>query len=296
MEASPFAYKASASADRLAALAPGLAHMVHMPSHIYIRTGKYEKGAAVNRAAVAAYHRYLTLFPAVQNGAGLYEVHNLHMLAACSMNRGDYALSLKDANLCRAGIDSSWMHMDAPMGNFIQYVYMMPVMAMVNFEKWDRVLSETPPPASLHFASTIDAFARGMAYANTKKVAEAKQQLGILENLLKEKDMSIVFPPFNSALASGKVAQNILHGTISEKENNIPEAMSFYVSAQVAEDDLVYNEPRDWLLPARHFLGNALLRNKKWKQATEVFRKDLIISPCNFISSMGLIKARNKKS
>ena len=87
------------SADKLGGLAPGLSHMVHMPSHIYIRTGEYGKGRLVNEAAVKIYYQYKKLYPDVVSSAFLYEYHNLHMQAASSMNEDDYSQAIRDARI-----------------------------------------------------------------------------------------------------------------------------------------------------------------------------------------------------
>jgi tetratricopeptide (TPR) repeat protein len=288
MEASPNATKALASADRLGRLAPGLAHMVHMPSHIYIRTGQYEKGVKVNKSAVERYKIYSRLFPDVGNNAFLYEIHNRHMQAACSMNRNDYPAALADAIECRNSFDTSLLSMEPPLGDFIQYVYMTPELTMVTFEKWEDIIEQPNVQTRLHYASLLQHFARGMAYANTNNLKKAKGSLTALESLLYEKDLAVVFSPFNAPLTSANIARYILKGTIAEKENNTDKSIEYFKKAVVTEDSLVYNEPRDWLVPARHFLGNALSNAKKFKEAEKVFREDLKVQPNNFLSTRGL--------
>jgi tetratricopeptide (TPR) repeat protein len=281
MEASPYAFKANASADRLGGLTPGMAHMVHMPSHIYIRTGQYEKGVKVNRTAVEKYDTYLQLYPDVANNAPLYKIHNRHMQAACSMNKNDYSSALKDALECRTSFDTSFLSIEAPVGDFIQYAYMTPELTMVTFKKWEDIIKQPDVETRLHYAALLQHFAKGMAYANTHSLTQ-------LESLLNEKDLSVVLIPFNAPVTSANIAKYILMGTIAEKENNPVAAIDYFKMAVATEDSLVYNEPRDWLLPARHFLGNALLTAKKYKEAEKVFREDLKVQPNNYISTKGL--------
>ena len=85
VEASPNPGKALPSADRLGKMMPDVSHMVHMPSHIYIRTGNYEKGIIVNDMSIGGYNKYLQLAPDVVNNAFLYLIHNVHMKVACAM-------------------------------------------------------------------------------------------------------------------------------------------------------------------------------------------------------------------
>ena len=296
MEASPFASKANASADRLGSLAPGLSHIVHMPSHIYIRTGEYAKGVKVNEAAVKNYYHYKKLFPDVVNGAFLYEYHNLHMQAASSINMSDYSRAMQDALDCRNSIDTSLLSTEAPMGNYLQYLYMTPEFTRITFKKWNNILHETVIEQSYHYGKLIQAFAWGMAYANTGNPDKAKSSLAIMDSLIHKKDMSVVMTPFNAPVTGATVAKYILMGNIAEKEDKIADAIYYYTKGVETEDSLIYQEPRDWLVPARHYLGNALLKEKKYKEAENVFLKDLSYQPGNYISTTGLKKARQKQN
>ncbi|MEO6290555.1 MAG: hypothetical protein ABIO76_11570 [Ginsengibacter sp.] len=292
MEASPYASKAIASAERLGRLAPGLSHIVHMPSHIYIRTGQYDKGVQVNESAVKTYYDYKTLYPKVADNAFLYEYHNRHMQAACSMNTNDYPQAKKDAADCRSAIDTSFLSMEAPMGNYVQYLYMTPELTMITFEKWKEILSEPSIGDQYHYGALIQEFAKGMAYANTGEINKAKASLAKMAVFLNEPDMAVVLAPFNAPLSSGNIAKYILMGTIAEKGNKTTEAIKYFTAGVATEDSLVYQEPRDWLVPARHYLGNALLKEKKYKEAEKVFLKDLTYQPNNQISTQGLKKAK----
>ena len=218
----------------------------------------------------------------------LYEIHNRHMQAACSMNKNDYSSALKDAIECRNSFDTSFLSMEAPMGDFVQYVYMTPELTMVTFEKWEDIIKQPDVETRFHYAALIQQFAKGMAYANTDNLKMARSSLTKLESLLNEKDLSVVFTPFNAPVTSANIAKYILMGTIAEKENNLVAAIDYFKMAVATEDSLVYNEPRDWLVSSRHFLGNALLTAKKYKEAEKVFREDLKVQPNNYISVKGL--------
>jgi tetratricopeptide (TPR) repeat protein len=294
MEASPFASKAKASAERLGRLAPGLSHMVHMPSHIYIRTGEYDKGVKVNEAAVKNYYVYKRLFPAAENNVFLYEYHNRHMQAACSMNTNNYSRAIKDALDCRNAIDKALLSLEDPMGNYAQYMYMTPELTMISFQKWNDILLQPSISKRFHYGALIQEFARGMAYANTGNPELAKSSLAIMESLLIEKNMSVVLAPFNAPVTGATVAKYILMGTIAEKENHMAQAVYYFTKGTETEDSMVYQEPRDWLVPARHYLGHALLKEKKYEEAEKVFLEDLSYQPDNYISTTGLRKARQK--
>jgi len=210
------------------------------------------------------------------------------MKAACSINGNNYAVALKDAVECRNSFDTSFLAMDAPIGDFMQYVYMTPELAMLTFEKWDDIIKQPDVETRYHYAALLQMFAKGMAFVNTNNMRMAKSLLSKLEALLTEKDLSVVLTPFNAPITGANIAKYILMGTIAEKENHINSAINYFKQAVVTEDSLVYNEPRDWITSARHFLGKALLTAKKYKEAKNVFQEDLKVQPKNYISLQGL--------
>lgn len=292
MEAGPFAQKATASAEKLGRLTPGLAHMVHMPSHIYIRTGQYKKGVSVNVDAIKMYNSYQQLYPDVVSNAFIYDYHNRHMQAACSMNSDNYEQAIADATDCEKAVTDEDMRLEAPFGNYLQYIAMTPQMTYITFGKWDEIMKSAVVDSSLHFASLIQNLARGLAYANTGQLPEARIALSEINSLLEEPDMAVIMYPFNAAKSQGTVAKYILEGAIYEKENKIEEALESYRMGVATEDSLVYQEPRDWLVPARHFLGNALLKANRMKEAAVVFQNDMKYQPGNYTSILGLRKAK----
>lgn len=295
VEASPFPGKAVASADRLGRLTPGLSHMVHMPSHIYIRTGEYKKGTSVNKEAVEQYQRYLALYPGVAANAPLYDFHNRHMQAVCSMNGSAYEAALEEAIECRNSIDTSFLSLPAPLGPYVQFVYMTPEFTKIYFEKWNEILNENHHYTH-SYNSLIKQFAKGMAYANTGQISKASLALKEVERLIEDKDLALPFGPFNAPKSAAMVAMEILKGTIAGQEGKSQQALQHFRNAVTHEDALIYNEPRDWTLPARHFLGYALLRMKNYSEAEKVFREDLKQSPKNMKGEKGLSMAIARKA
>lgn len=288
MEASPNPGKALPSADRLGTMMPDVSHMVHMPSHIYIRTGNYEKGIVVNDRAVNGYNKFKSIYPEVSNNAFLYLIHNYHMKAACSMMKSNYANSLLAATECVNSFDSSFLSLPHPLGNFVQYVYLTTQMANVRYGKWNEVLAYPELSSNYAFGYALNKWARGLAFANTRKLAEAKNELVLLKDKMKHPDMQIVLEPFNKPYDQVTVAEKILEGVIAQKENNYSQAIIYFKEAVTAEDKLIYTEPRDWLIPSRHYLANALLLAKKYLAAEKILKEDLLINPNNFYALMGL--------
>ena len=295
MEASPQAYKALPSADRLGSLTPGLSHMVHMPSHIYLRTGQFNKGTQINEQAVKRYQQYATLFPMVQENAFIYQWHNLHMLANCALMAGRYELALSSAMDIQKAIDTSMLSLAAPIGNGVQYLYATPTLVNIHFGKWDALL-EAKAPASHHvYATILHYFGRGAALAGKGQIAEARKELSAMQALFTEPSMTMAMGPFSPPLDGAKVAAFLLQGMIAHAEGNIPQAISHFKQAATGEEAMVYNEPRDWMLNPKQYLGATYLVARQWQNAENTFKRDLNQNVQNVWSLYGLLAALNEQ-
>jgi tetratricopeptide (TPR) repeat protein len=284
------------SADRLSKLMPMVSHMVHMPSHIYIRSGLYEEGTKVNEMSLAGFNAYLALYPDVANNMPLYLIHNLHMQTACAMMGKGFAYSSNAAEACRASFDTSFMSLPVPLGNFIQYVYMTPVFNNIRFGKWDAVLAAPPVPENYVFANVLDHWARGIAFARKNNITDAKKELIYLRENSSKPDMQVVMQPFNAPIGSAKVAEKLLEGIIAEEEHDLSTAVSLLTEAVKNEDALIYDEPKDWILPARTYLGAVLLKAGSFSKAETIFNEDLKDNPNNHWSLKGLYEALKKQN
>jgi tetratricopeptide (TPR) repeat protein len=262
-----------------------------MPSHIYLRTGFYEKGVAVNEAAVKSYNRMKELYSPVSTADFLYVIHNLHMQANNALMQGVYAKSVSSAADTRKSIPADYLAIPGPMGNYIQYIHMTPVLVNVRFGNWDRLLDE-PEPASTHlYARILYHFGRGMALARKPRMNEAEAELAAIRNLMKDSSLAIPMSPFSAAIEGATVAENILAGTIALQEERYTEAITAFTKAMETESLMVYNEPRDWMLNPRHYLGNALLKAGRSAEALKVLEKDLELNQENGWALYGCMQA-----
>ena len=291
VEASGNPQRALASADRLGKLMPGVAHMVHMPSHIYIRSGNYKQGSIVNEMSVTGYNNYLTLYPDVQNNVALYLIHNLHMQTACAMMRANYNYGNKSAIACSKSFDTSFLSLPAPFGTYMQYLDATPTFNNVRFGKWEGILNTAPPQQNHIYASVLWHWARGMAFVGKNQTIDAAAELKILIQEMKAPDMLVVMQPFNAPADAAKVAEKILAGAIALKENDFTKAVQLLSEAVAYDDALIYNEPKDWLIPAREYLGDALLKSGNAAKAAIIFKEDLKENPHNHWALYGLYQA-----
>ncbi|MEO6315852.1 MAG: hypothetical protein ABIU63_17675 [Chitinophagaceae bacterium] len=294
VEASAHPEKALAVSRKLGANMPGVAHIVHMPSHIFIRSGYYREGLQSNETAVKGYYDYLGKFPSVANNSPLYLIHNLHMQATCANMAGDYASSMKSSMDSRNSFDSSYLSIPDYMGMFMQYVYMTPVLTQIRFGKWDDILRLPRVSTGYVYADYILHYAKGLAYARKKDFAGASAQLDSLSKIMEAPQLSAPAPSYaNPAIAGAEVAKKILQGVIAEEKKQLPQAIGFLKAAVVLEDSMVYNEPKDWVHPARQYYGNVLLKAGQARQSVTVFQEDLFINPNNGWSLTGLAIAQS---
>ncbi len=287
LEGSRHPEEALKNAETLAGLMPDVAHVVHMPSHIYIRTGDYTKGILLNDLAVKGYYKYLNLYQPVINNAMLYQIHAEHLKFDCALNAGSYSIAMQTSDTLRSQIPPEYLATPGALGNFLQYAYLSRLFTEIRFGKWKDILNESQPD-SLSYAVVLLHFGKGMAFAHLNHLPAAKKELNALKETMRVKTLKEPADPFSSAYDASVIAENILKGVIAEKQNQYSVSIDFYSKAVLAEDHLVYNEPRDWLLPARQYLGNLLLKTGNYKEAIKVFKKDLIINPLNGWSLTGL--------
>jgi tetratricopeptide (TPR) repeat protein len=287
MEASATPQMALKSAHILDTLMPQVSHITHMPSHIYIRTGNYEQGITNNTAAVAGYDTYLKQYSPVANGDILYKIHNIHLKVNCAQMAGNYQTAIAAAQDAKAALRPYYLAVKGADGNFFQYVYMQPVLTAVRFGKWADIL-DTKPVDSLVYASVLLHFSKGLAWCGKGNTANAGHELKMLETKMQDPSLKAPLDNFSSAYESAGVARLILQGSIAAAEKKYSTAINILQKAVTAEDNLIYNEPRDWPLPARQYLGNALLKAGRYNEAIAVLNKDLVINPDNGWALTGL--------
>lgn len=300
MEPSPFAAKALPSADRLGRLTPGLSHTVHMPSHIYLRTGQYNKGVAVNENAVNSYRKIIPLYAPVAGNDFLYVIHNLHMQVNNAWMAGRMDYSVRSARETVNSIPADYLGAPGGLASYMQAIYMLPILTDVRFGRWNEVLQYPAPDASQVYGNVLYHFGRGMALTHQSKMAEANDELSRLRELMKDSVLQLPFTPFSPAIEGAKVAELVLTGNIFLAGNKYEEAIAVFEKASATEENMVYTEPRDWLLNPKHYLGKAFLLAGKINDAEKAFRRDLSYNNENVWALRGLYQAlvarRNKEA
>jgi tetratricopeptide (TPR) repeat protein len=288
VEASRSPERALAGANRLATLAPAAGHIVHMPAHVYIRTGDYDAAVKTNQKAATADEAYINASGAQGIYPMMYYSHNLHFIAMCSAMNGNYAESKKAADMLAAHVAPAVTDMP-PLEGFMT----IPMAVEVRFHRWSDILTAKPPDPAMKVSTVFYHFARGMALAATGKVADAEAEHKLVSEAEQATPEDVVFamPVNNKAKDILKIAKNVLGAKIALAKNDNEGAINMLRQAVVVQDSLKYDEPPDWFFPVRESLGAVLLSSGNAVEAEKVFRDDLDRNPRNPRSLFGLREA-----
>jgi len=281
------------SAQRLAGLAPASGHLVHMPAHIYTRTGDHEASEETNEAAAHVDEAYF----AVAHPQGIYPLmyytHNLHFIAVENAYLGKYAASLAAAKKVQEYAGPHVKEMD-----MLDLFYSLPLQIMVRFHRWNDIMATPQPDAANPLTLGFWHFARALAEASDGKLDGGRAELAALRSAAPA--MSKI--PLNAqgphnAEVIPQIMTRLAEAHIARAQKQTASEIEHLRAAVALEDSLDYNEPRDWLYPMREPLGAALLQAGRIAEAESVFREDLNRNPNNARSLFGLaesLKARGK--
>jgi tetratricopeptide (TPR) repeat protein len=291
VEASPHPEKGLDAAQRLQTMVPTSGHMVHMPSHIYKRIGRYEESAKWNRRAITADSAYR----AKANPHGFYMMyiaHNQQFLMATCWMEGRAAEAMTATRAALAEVPPDMLTMMPGFDLVLGY----PVWTMARFGQWDNLLAEPAPPEGFAYAKAVWHCARGIAYTTKGQLEQAKVERDSMTAL------GVRIPDDanegnNSAHSLFDLATNLLDAEMAAKRGDNKSAAAAYEKAVLLEDGLRYDEPSDWYYPVRHHYGAFLLATGQAAQAEKVYRADLVRNPENGWALNGLamsLKAQKK--
>jgi tetratricopeptide (TPR) repeat protein len=285
VEASRTPARALASAQRLGTIAESSGHLLHMPAHIYARTGDHAAAAAANAAGAAADRRYIATAPPNGMYGMMYYPHNLHFLADSHMMQGRF----DDARQAAARV-AEQLEPHAAMMPMVESMVIMPVSVLLRFGRYADILALQPPPAERTVQRAYHHFARGTALARTGKADEAAAERKLLTAAIDAVPETAAFG--GGGWAPAKTALNVaalsLDARIAHARGEHDRAVRFWQQAVAAADQLPYDEPPVWFYPVRESLGATLLATGRAPEAERVFRDDLQKHPRNGRSLFGL--------
>jgi len=288
VEASRTAQRAVPAARRLLDMLPAAGHLVHMPAHIYIRTGNYHEGVDATEKARLSDSSYISQCQSQGTYPLLYYPHNIHFLAACAFLEGNSEKAIEAAWGVSRNADRKYLALSVT----VQHYYIIPYYVMVHLGKWDDILALPVPGESLQYPRAIWYYARGMALAAKGRLTEAREAFKTLQAYAADESLrSLLIWETNSALDLITIAKLTLEGELLSRERQYDEAIVLLQKAVETEDKLNYQEPPDWFFSVRHTLGDVLLQAKRYPEAEKVYREDLVNLPENGWGLMGLFNS-----
>lgn len=274
-----------ASADKLGDLMPAAGHLVHMPSHIYIRVGRYLDAVKANQNAILADEDYISQC----YSQGLYPLgyypHNIHFLWSAASLLGNSDVAIDAAKKTAEKV---------PVGEFITMPFLQdfastPMLAYTRFGKWNEILTIPAPNKDIKHLNLIRHYARGMAFIRKGNAKEAKEELEAIEALKNDPELeTLVATAQNPSINSAKIAYEVIAGELAALNGDTAKAIEHLNNAVTYEDELTYTEPAAWHIPTRQNLGAVLMSAKEYEEAEKVYREDLKVLRQNGWSLMGL--------
>jgi tetratricopeptide (TPR) repeat protein len=285
VEASDRPQRAEPFADRLRGAIPNAGHLVHMPSHIYYRLGRYLDALADNKTAVLVDEKYLadTNAPMGVYRLGYYP-HNVHFVMASAQLAGDGATVIAAAEKLNELIPSDLARAIA----MVQPIKAAPYFAHAQFSPPDTVLSLPDPGNAIPYVKALWHYARGIAEAARGNFAAATAEASAIEDLERSADFSLLKASGVPAVEVLQLARTVILARAAQGQTRYPEAIDLFQKAAALQDALPYTEPPFWYYPVRQSLGAALLQAGKFAEAEEQFQRALKRAPANGWSYYGL--------
>ena len=271
VEATTTPERAEAAADRLATLMPEAGHVVHMPSHIYYRVGRYADAVHANELAATTDEAYI----AACKAQGYYPVgyygHNIHFLWTSSEMEGRYQASIDAARRLVKAVDAVEVSKQLSLGELFVFT---PVATLLRFGRWDAILAEPAPPEDFTLDTAVWRYARGYAFANTGDLKSAQAERDRIANLVSA-DLSRYAAVGVPAPQMIGLSLRLLDAEIARASGDLAGAVTAFQQASELERALPYTEPPYWHQPVSHLLGAALLQAKHPAEAEAVYRESL---------------------
>lgn len=280
------------AADRLRGLIPGSGHLVHMPSHIYARVGRWHDAMLVNQDAARADDAYLSICRPTPGVYPLgYVPHNHHFLWFAASMAGDSATAMAAAEeTARRAAEPELLALEG--FEFLQNFVATPVFAKVRFGQWQAIRELPEPDANLPYLRGVWHYAQALAALRTDDADAAGEHYEALAALAADPalEQALWFDRYPMAYAVG-IAERMVAAELALAAGDTDEAVAILEVAAEREDALPYDEPPAWHAPVRQTLGAVLLEAGHAEAAEEAYRAELRRNPENGWSLLGLEKA-----
>ena len=270
-EASDTPERAVPHADRLAALMPGAGHLVHMPSHVHYKVGRFVNSMKGNQAAAAADEAFLAKVKdlgAYRNG---YYPHNVHFVLVSAQMAGDAKTTLDAADKLASVVTEE----GAASIAWVQPIMLAPYWAHAQYSSPDTILALADPGDTFPFVKGMWHYARGIALAEKHDYAAAAVEVDAIDRLANKADLSFLTSNFVPADQLLQLARHVVLARIAQRKGYLNTAIDEFQRAVALQDGLSYMEPPYWYYPVRQSLGAALLNAGRAEEALAVFEQGL---------------------
>jgi tetratricopeptide (TPR) repeat protein len=288
VEASDRPERAEPYADRLRALDLGAGHLVHMPSHIYYRVGRYADSLDVNRQAAQADEAFFGVVKPEGIYAGGYYPHNIHFLMVSAQMAGDGPTVIEAAEKLERAIPDDAAR---AMPGFVQPMKVAPLFAHAQFSAPETVLALPRPSADMPYVTALWTYARGVALAAKGDTEAARKAADEIAEIATKSDLSALSTAGVPAADVLAIARHVVLGRVAQAEGDGAGAVAAFEAAVALEDKLSYMEPPFWYYPVRQSLGAAYLEAGNTAAAEAIFRASLKSVPHNGWALFGLHEA-----
>ena len=291
IEAGPTPERALPQADRLGSLMPIAGHVVHMPSHIYVRVGQHEKAIASNERSAAADGSFLEIwgtapFPQIGTYGLSAQNHRRHahdFIRYAAGIQGNYKTAIEAA---RVAIDHEVETSieQGPGQRTVATIWLVHKM----FGRWDELLQEERSRKDIPYLDGMWLYVLGSAHLGRGEIELAEQALADLQQVRSAPTLDTVIARYNPVSTMLELAALGLEGEIWQIQGDLVSAITAFQAAVQIEDSLTYIEPPDWAQPMRHYLGAALLEADRATEAEQVYRQDMVWNQNNGWALFGL--------
>ena len=276
MEMSPQPERALHAADALRNMVPDAGHLCHMPTHIDVLCGHYERVVTSNLTAIIADRRFLAREGAL-NFYSLYRCHDYHFRIYGAMFLGQYQVAIEASDEMIATLPEELLTTQSPpMADWLEGFISMKQHVYIRFGKWQEIIEQSLPDNSELFCVTTAMihYAKAVAYAASGDVPKAEAQVDLFEAAVKRvPDSRYIFN--NSCLSILSIAREMMLGEVEYRKENYTAAFAHLRRSVELDDALPYDEPWGWMQPSRHALGALLLEQGHVEESAAVYRADL---------------------
>jgi tetratricopeptide (TPR) repeat protein len=287
VEASPHPEMGDAAADLLRNMAPGLGHLTHMPTHIDIRRGRWQEAVVASEKSIEGDNSYRRLARDPGVYCRILMAHDNHMLAYAAAMQGESHKATQAIQDLLSALPADFI---AEHTAKLDAFFAMPYELHLRFGRWDEMLAEPPPKSTFPVATAFWHFARATAFAAKKDLVSAKTEQAAFATAMQSIPAGAIFHKNSAAEVLG-VGESMLAGEILYREGKVDQAIARLREAAAREDALLYVEPPEWILPARHTLGATLMDARRPAEAEAVYLEDLARRPENGWSLFGLSRS-----